>query len=494
MAANATAERPNKVKVTDIGPCLKKLHIEIPAETVTEQLGTSIDTLLVEAELPGFRKGRAPKRLVEKKFGSTIRREAKNQLVASAYQKAIEDNKLRVVGDPSSDTLDKVEITDGKALSFEIELEVSPEFELPNLEGIEVKKPKIEITDDMIKGDMDRLALNEGSLKSKEKIDAGDYLTGHAIMKGEDNKEILNINDAVIQVPTEDKNGKGMILGVNVDDFSKQIGKPKIGDTVTIKTTGPEQHENEAVRGKKLSISFQIKRADEIVPASLEEVARRYGLENDSQVKDAVKSRIEQRVQVDQASAMRNQIAKYLLDNTEMELPERITAAQAGRNLERARMELMYRGMDAAKIEEQLAELRSGSADQAANELKLYFAIDKAAEKMDVKVTEGEMNARIAQMAYSRGDRPERLRQEIIARNQVGTVYQQIREHKTMDAILSKAKIEDIALDEYNKSVTESKGKKSGSSAKKSEHKAEKAEKHDEGDDKPKSKGKKKGE
>lgn len=487
MAENATAERPNKVKVTDIGPCLKKLSIEIPAETVAEQLGTSIDTLLVEAELPGFRKGRAPKRLVEKKFGSTIRREAKNQLVAGAYQKAIEENKLRVVGDPSSDTLDKVEIVDGKPLAFEIELEVSPEFELPNLDGIEVKKPKIEITDEMVKADVDRLALNEGSLKSKEKIEAGDYLTGHAIMKGEDGKEILNINDAVIQVPTADKKGKGMILGVVVDDFADQIGKPKIGDTLTVKTTGPEQHENEAVRGKKLVITFQIKRADEIVPASLDEVARRYGLEGEAQVSEAVKGRIEQRVQVDQAAAMRNQVAKYLLDNTQMELPPRVTAAQAGRNLERTRMELMYRGMDAAKIEEHLAELRSGSAEQAANELKLYFAIDKAAEKLDVKVTEGEMNARIAQMAYSRGDRPERLRQEIIARNQVGMVYQQIREHKTMDAILAKARIEDIGLDDYNKSVTEAKGKKASS--------PKKAEAKDEGDEKPKApKGKKKSE
>ncbi|MGE4198840.1 MAG: trigger factor family protein, partial [Phycisphaerales bacterium] len=71
--AEAVAEktdRPNKVNVTDVGPCLKKISIEIPAETVKEQLGTSLDTLLVEAELPGFRKGRAPKRLIEKRFGT----------------------------------------------------------------------------------------------------------------------------------------------------------------------------------------------------------------------------------------------------------------------------------------------------------------------------------------------------------------------------------------------------------------------------------------
>lgn len=483
MAGNATAERSNKVTVTDIGPCLKKLSIEIPQETVAEQLGTSIDTLLVEAELPGFRKGRAPKRLVERKFGSTIRREAKNQLVATAYQKAVEEHKLRVVGDPTSETLAKIDIEDGKPLTFEVELEVSPEFELPELEGVEVKKPLIETTDAMIDAEVERLRLNEGSLESRETVEPGDYLTGHAVMKGEDGKTILDINDAVIQVPTADKNGKGMILGVVVDDFGSQIGKPEIGKTLTVKTTGPEQHENEAVRGKDIVITFAVKRADRIIPASVEEVAARYGMESAQQVRDAVKGRIEQRVQVDQATAMRNQVAKHLLDNTQMTLPERLTALQSARNLERARMELMYRGTDPQAIEENLAGLRSGTADAAARELKLFFALDKAAEKLDIKVSEQEMNNRIAQMAFSRGERPEKLRQEIIARNQVGTVFQQIREHKTLDAILAKAKVTEMSLEEFNKAMGAE--APAGGESKPKKAKAEKAD----GDDAPKAKG-----
>lgn len=487
MADNSVAERPNKVTVTDIGPCLKKLSIEIPAETVAEQLGTSIDTLLVEAELPGFRKGRAPKRLVERKFGSTVRREAKNQLVASAYQKAIEEHKLRVVGDPTSETLAGKDIEDGKPLAFEVELEVSPEFELPELDGIEINKPLIETTDAMIDAEVERLRLNEGSLEARETVEAGDYLTGHAVMKGEDGKTILDINDAVIQVPTADKDGKGMILGVVVDDFSKQIGKPEIGKTLTVKTVGPEQHENEAVRGKDVVITFAVKRADRIIPASVDDVAARYGMEGAAQVREAVKARIEQRVQVDQVTAMRNQVAKRLLDATTMTLPERLTALQSARNLERARMELMYRGTDPQAIEENLAGLRSGTADAAARELKLFFALDKAAEKLDIKVSEAEMNNRIAQMAFSRGERPEKLRQEIISRNQVGTVFQQIREHKTLDAILAKAKVTEMSVEEFNKAMgaeapaAESKPKKA---------KAEKAE-SDEGA-KPKAGGKKK--
>jgi trigger factor len=499
MAQSATAERPNKVKITDAGPCKKQIHIEIPAETVAEQLGSSIDTLLVEAELPGFRKGRAPRRLVEKKFGSTIRSEAKNQLVASAYSKAVEEHKLRVVGDPVSEELPKMEIVDGKPLSFTIEVEVLPEFELPNLDGIEVKKPTVAVSEEMVSKEFDRLLLNEGRLEPKEKVEKGDYLTGHAVMTDEEGKRHLDIQDAVVQVPPADKGGKGMILGVMVDDFADQLKLPKAGSTVTIKTTGPENHETEALRGKKLTITFEVKRADEIIAADPAEVAKRYGLDKPEELKEALRKRIEQRVEVEQQTAMRQQIAKFLLESTKMELPERLTANQALRNLERRRLDLMHRGVDGQAIEENIAQLRNASAGEAAAELKLFFIMDKVAEKFDVKVNDAEMNQRIAQIAFSRGERPERLRQEIINRNQVGMIYQQIREHKAMDQVLSRAKVTELGADEFNKAMEAEAKSARAAAPKKDEGEAKPkkaaAKKDDEGEEKPKaSKGKKKGE
>lgn len=505
MAATAALEKTDKpaskntVKITDIGPCLKKISIEIPAEAVNDQVGTSLDTVLGETELPGFRKGRAPKRLVEKRFGSTIRREAKNQLVAQAYTEAIEEHKLRVIGDPTSEMLAKLDIEDGKPLSFDLEVEVLPEFELPNLEGIDVKKPVLEVSDEMVQKEVDRLLLNEGRLEPKDKPGKGDYLTGHAVMVDSDDKTHHDIQDAVVQIPTDDKGGKGMILGVMVDDFASQMGVPKVGDKFTIKTMGPENHENEAIRGKKLTVTFEVKRADEIIPATIDDVAQRYGMTSADEVKDAVRQRIDQRMQIEQQTLMRQQLAKHLLDSTKMELPERATAQQAARNLERRRMELMYRGADQQSIEENMAELRAASSEVAVRELKLFFLMDRAAEKLDIKVSDGEINGRIAQIAAQRGERPEKLRQDIINRNQVGVVFQQIREHKTMDAILAKAKVNEVSVDEFNAAMKASGGEgasggSEGGEKKSTKAKATKAESA-EGESKPKaSKGKKKSE
>ncbi len=477
MASTETADRPNKVKLTDVGPSRKKLSIEIPSETVSEHLGTSIQTLTAETELPGFRKGRAPRRLVEKRFGSTLRREARNQLVAQAYSKAVEENKLRVIGDPISDDLLKVELEDGKPLAFEVEIEVLPEFELPAFEGIVIKKPHLEVTEQMVQKEVDRLLLNEGRLEPKEAPGKGDYLTGHAVMVDEAGEKHYDIQDAVIQIPTDEQNGRGMILGVMVDDFAKQLGKPQVGADLTVTTTGPENHENEKIRGKKLTVTFRVARADEIIPATAEEVAHRYGLDDHSKVRQVIRERIQQRAVIEQQAAMRSQIARWLIDHVSFEMPERVTAAQTARNIERRRLELSYRGVEPQKIEEHLAEIRAASNESAVRELKLFFILDRAGEKLDIKVTEGELNSRIAQMAAMRGERPEKLRQELFARNQVGTVWTQIREHKTLDAIIAKSKVDEISLDDFNKMMGEL--NESSAAARKP---AKKSTKKDEGD------------
>jgi FKBP-type peptidyl-prolyl cis-trans isomerase (trigger factor) len=81
------------------------------------------------------------------------------------------------------------------------------------------------------------------------------------------------------------------------------------------------------------------------------------------------------------------------------------------------------------------------------------FILDQAAENLGVKVTEGEMNGQVARMAAGRGERPEKLRAELARTNQLGSVYQQIREHKTMDAILGKGAITEMPVDEFNKKM-----------------------------------------
>jgi len=453
--STATSEQTNKVTISDAGPSAKRVSIEIPAEVVTRKLRESLDTIAVEAALPGFRKGRVPRWLVEKKFGSALRKEAKTELVTQAVNQAVEENKLKVVSEPTAESLPTLDLEEGKAFSFDVEVEVLPEFQLPALEGIKVKKPTIAITDAMIDDEVRKLCINEGSLESRENAEAGDYITGHAIMVDAKGHEFYNLKGAVVQKPTADKEGKGMILGIMVDDFDKQLGSPKAGDTATIKAKGPENHEVEGIRNAELTITFHAERVDRILPAPVDQIVQGLGFESEQRLRDAIRQRMEQRVMIQQVGVMHQQIAKHLIDSTQMELPQRMSAQQASRTLERRRLELMYRGVDAQQIEEHMAELRASSSADASRDLKLFFILYSVAEQFKVRVDENEISQRIAQMAAQRNVRPEQLRADLIRTRQVNGIYQQIRDHKALDAILSRASVEEMPADEFNKMMKE---------------------------------------
>lgn len=455
MSDSATIEVPNKVSVADAGPSRKKISIEIPAETVTQKLKGSVDLVLSEASLPGFRRGKAPRWLVEKQFGGALRKEAKTELVSAAISKAVTDLNLQVLGSYPTESLAKAEVAEGKALAFEVEVEVLPEFELPELAGIAVKKPNIPITNEMVDDELKKLCINEGSLESRDVAQAGDYCTGHAVMKGKDGTEFYNLKGAVIQIPTEDKEGKGMVLGIMVDDFSKQAGLPKPGDTVTIKAKGPENHEVEGIRNNDLTVTFTVDRVDRIIPASAAQLSQAMGFNDEDGIKGLIRDRIDQRISIQQKSVMHQQIAKHLVGTIKMDLPERMTAQQAERTLQRRRLELMYRGVDQTKIEEHMAEIRRTSGDAASFELKLFFILHKAGQKLNVGVTEQEINYRIAQIAQQRGVRPDKLRAELIQSNQINGIYTQLGEHKTLDAILNIATVTEMSADEFNKAMKE---------------------------------------
>lgn len=439
------------VTIEDAGPSRKRLHFTIPAAVVAERLGTSLDALASEAALPGFRPGRAPKRLIEKKFGASIRGEAKSQMVSAAYSQAVQDHKLNVLGDPEgNEELAKLELDPRADLKFHLDVEVMPEFDLPNLDGFEVLRPTIEVKADQVDEQIKKLQINEGSLEEQAKASEGDYCIGHGVMRDPAGKSVIDINGAVIQIPTADKGGIGAILGVIVNDFSKQVGLPAPGDVLSVKAKGPENHEHEEVRGKDITIEFKVAQVQRIIPCPMADLLARTGHGEEAQLRETVKTRLEQRARIEQQAAMRQQVAKHLVETVEVPLPERLTARQAQQNLSRARYEMMYRGFDEHQIEERQAQLRATSAATAVRDLKLTFILAKAAQAFQVQITQEEVLGRIAQMAFERGVRPDAMRQDLEKKNQIGFVVQQVREHKCMDILLAKTKVSDVTIDEFN--------------------------------------------
>lgn len=441
----------NTIKVEDVGPCRKRISVEIPAEAVNDQMELAFGSVASEVSIPGFRKGHAPRRLVEKRFGAYVKDETRQRLVSKAYDEAVREHDLKVLGQPPAEVFEAIEVQPGQPVTFEVEVEVMPEFELPELKGIKVLKPDSSLPDGLVDEEIKKIAINEGSLDEREDSARGDYLTGNAVMTDKEGTEHYNIEGAVVQIPEE--GDEGMILGVIVPDFAKQIGTPNEGDKLKVTLTGPENHEVEAIRGKDLTIEYEITKVYRIVPAVVSDLVAKYGFNDEEQLREMVTMQLQQRAEVQQQSVMRQQVIKHLADHTEFELPAGLTSQQAARNLERRRMDLMYRGVNPAEIEQHMAELRSASTASASNELKQFFILNKAAEHLKVQIQEQEINARIMQMATQQGKRPEQVIQELQQSGQAQTLLQQVREHKTIDAILTDAEIEEVTADEFNKAM-----------------------------------------
>lgn len=450
----------NKVKIDDLGPTRKRMTITIGPEVIDEKLGTSMAALAADTVVPGFRKGRAPKQLLERRFGSAVRDEAKNQIIAQAYAAAVEEHKLKAIGEPEPAEdfdLESVKVEPGKPLTFAVDIEVAPEVTLPSLDGIELKKPTLEVTDQMINDELLSQRIRLGTPNEiKGDFKKGDRVACSAVAtkKGED-EPFFRADTTVFVVPGSEDGGRGQVLGLMIDGLTGLLKGKKVGEDFTIQTKGPEAHEREDIRGADITIEMHIKEAVRVEPAEVAAVLEEYGIETEELLKEQIKLAIEQRRDLEVADALRTQVYDYLAEATDLPLPEKLSQAQAARSLENARLNLLQRGVSEDEVETRLAELRSASELDAKHRLKLFFVLHALAEKYEIRVSEPEINGRLAQMAASYGMRPDQLRNDLVQRGALSNVAMQIREQKAADRVVAQAKVEEISVKKWQEMVAE---------------------------------------
>ena len=166
-----------EVELKDIGVLRKEMRVSVPPEVIDNFLTHNIDELRQDAIVPGFRKGHAPRKLVEKRFGGEVRDSLKTMVLGQSYFAAIENNKLEVLGDPLiqidsgdgtklvdiDEALGSLKLPDSGSFDYVCEIELKPEFELPELEGIEVARPKLTISEK----DIDEYIDNQRKIRGR---------------------------------------------------------------------------------------------------------------------------------------------------------------------------------------------------------------------------------------------------------------------------------------------------------------------------------------
>ncbi len=426
--------------VEDAGAARKRIKLDIPAERIAGKLKDAFGELQHDAVLPGFRRGRAPKRLIEKRFGGDIRNTVKQQLVAEAYQKAVEENKLDAIGEPEID-LSKIELPDNASLQVTVEVEVSPEFELPSIEKIVVKKPKLEASDERLNLAIENLRKYFGNWheKTTEPASEEDTVTADVKITQEDGTVVLDQPHVGFAVKA------GNIAGIKFDDLGEKLKGSTIGSTVTLEGTLPEEHHEPALRGKKVTIALAIKGIKhQHLPEVNQEFATMLGFDTVDALKEDLKERLVTQLEQETKGAMAQQVYRYLLANTNLDLPAKLSQRQMANVLRRRATEMMQKGMPEAEIVHQIDQLRISSAQQAAVDLRLFFILGKLADQFGIEVSEGEVNSRIASIAAQYGRRPEKLKSQMSASGQMEQMYLQIRDGKVVDKLVEMGEVTEV--------------------------------------------------
>ncbi|MEY3025632.1 MAG: Trigger factor [Planctomycetota bacterium] len=450
-----------EISITETAPCTKRVAMKVPAAAVDARLESALAAFISDASFPGFRKGKAPRSLVEKRVGNALLGETRSQIMNEAFSRAIEENKLQPISEPRPVDGEVIpELARGKDFAFSVEVEVAPEFAMPDFAGFEVKKPIIDVTPEHIDGEILRQSYRWGTPERIEgPFENLDRMLGKATVsvEGRDGT-YFETDKALCVVPAKEDEGKGALLGLLVDGLEGALVGKKVGDSVTIETKGSDAHEREELRGKKITIKYDIAEAERIKPREAKELAELFGVESEDIFREQVKDALEQRRDGEQRAAMREQIAEQLVGKVDFALPAKLSAAQIERSLEQQRMELLSRGLEQTAVETRLAELRSKSEADARNRLKLFFIMARLAEHFGVQVTEQELNGRIAMMAAQQNMRPEQMRQQIEQAGRMGEVLSMIRDAKVSDRIIAQATVTDIPAADWNK-IVESKSK-----------------------------------
>jgi trigger factor len=434
------------VTLEDAGPAQKKITIEIPESRIKEKIEDSFGSLRDDAVLPGFRRGRAPRRLLEKRFSESIRGEVKNQILAESYQQAIEEHELDVIGEPDVADIETLELPESGPLTFTVEVEVTPDVKLPDFKTIKVDTPEVEVTDEDVTKETEALRERFGKMDQVEDatIGEGDYVQCDLkVLKGEDagdDAEVLEEREDIYTLIHGEKDDyKGHIAGIVVDDLGKRLDGKNAGHVERVSKTGPKSHENEAIREQPITLVITTKNVSRLQPAEVSTLVEQMGVETEDEFNDRLREMLQQRKVQEATTTMRQQASEQLVEAVTLELPEGLKDRQIQRTLQRRQMELQYAGASAEQVESQMAEAREQSEEAAIQQLKTFFVLNKAAHDLDIEVDQNEINGRIAMMAMQQGRRPEKMRQEMMQQGQIEQLYLSIREAKTLDKVLEAA-------------------------------------------------------
>lgn len=412
-----------KTAVEKLNPTLAKIEVEVPFAEFKPYLDRTYKNLSGQISVPGFRKGKLPKQLIEQRAGFDYIVEASlNDALNDYYAQALGENELSPLAQPELDVQSQPSIENREAdLKLTITVTVRPEIELPNYEGLEVEVDEVEVTAEDEVQALDALRERFGTLKTVERPAADKDFVTIDIAAEIDGEQVDVANDLSYQI------GSGTML----DGIDEALTGLSAGEDATFETklSGGEHAGEQAVIKVKLSA---VKERE--LPAADDEFAQLASeFDTIEELKEDIKKQVAEAKVAEQGTQARDKVLAKLVELVEIPVPEKVIEDQLEQHFNNPNAEADH------DTEEHRAEVRENTETAFKNEMVL----DAVADKEEVTVDQAEMINYIITMSSQYGMDPNQFAQMLDGSGQAGALVGEVRRSKALAAVLKTAVVKD---------------------------------------------------
>lgn len=427
-----------KTTVEDISPIKKRLSVEIEAEEVEKRINKVYFELKKRVRLKGFRPGKVPVKILEARLGDKVKDEVIEDIIKDTFPEATKELDRLPLGMPSIE-FDKSSFKRGEPFHYSAIIEVRPEVEVKDYLGMELEKPKIDITEEMVEGELNRIRELHGNmvpLKEARPIRAGDYVVVNyqGFYKGKPLKELKKEN-AVIKVGSRDTHPV----------FESSLIGLKKGEETDITVDFEKDYPNPNLAGKSIRFAVHIVDIEEMELPELtkEFIKEKFNLNSLEELKEEIRRRLLEQEEKKVEMKLKEEIMNRLVDSVDIELPEVLIESEQRYMIEAFKQDLMRGGSNLEEFGFTEDKLKEDFRPRAERRVKEMLILAEIADKEDIHISDEELNEEIKKIADMGGQESEDLKRFYEERNLMGYLRVRMREQKTLNYILENAKIEE---------------------------------------------------
>ncbi|MFO7820725.1 MAG: trigger factor [Lentisphaeria bacterium] len=424
-------------------PCHIKLNIEVPQETVKSTFSEVEKHFRSQANLPGFRQGKAPWKLIRRKYGEDIQEEAKGRVLRSALQEAVQVENLTPETAPHVDNQAQLKVDPEKEFVFAAEFDVAPDFELPEYKGLEVEGKSSEVEEEEVETFIDQLMEQRTSYeKADKKAQKGDLLKASyegQMPDGDDE----NISDTAKYLLAADDTW----IALREPEILPGIADKLIGADADsdheIQIEFPEEFYERALAGKTVPYKVHVDEVHEAKqPDFTDDMAQQLGAENVADAREKIKDNLGARREQEQAEMVREEVVEKLTSRIDFPLPPRVLADQTYNVMSRLYQQRQEQGASQEELQEKQDELRQAAEKTAETRLKRRYVLRKVAEAEEIQAESEDIQGMIKMLSQHHKMPEKELIERLQQTGGINELLDTIIENKATQRLVELADIE----------------------------------------------------